>query len=98
MAMGTSLSVASLLAGLNVVLLLVLIVVWARNYATFRTTLVLGLLAFAIVMLVENGAALYFFFSMRSLYAMEPGVEQFVLLLRSLQFVAIAILTYVTVR
>ena len=98
MAMGSTLQVASALAGLNALLLLVLIGVWARNYATFRTTLVLGLLAFAVVMLLENAAALYFFLSMRSLYAMEPGVEQFVLLLRSLQFVAIAILTAVTVR
>ena len=98
MAMETSIQMASLLSGLNVVLLLALIIVWARNYATFRTTLVLGLLAFAVVMLIENAAALYFFFSMRSLYAMDPVVDQFVLLLRSLQFVAIAILTYVTVR
>ena len=98
MAMETSITAASILSGLNVVLLLALIVVWARNYATFRTTLVLGLLAFAVVMLVENAAALYFFFSMHSLYAMDPVVDQFVLLLRGLQFVAIAILTYVTLR
>ena len=98
MAMGTPLTAASILSGLNVVLLLALIVVWARNYATFRTTLVLGLLAFAVVMLIENAAALYFFFSMHSLYAMDPVVDQFVLLLRGLQFVAIAILTYVTLR
>jgi hypothetical protein len=98
MALGSTLQLASVLAGLNVVLLLALIVVWARNYATFRTTLVLGLLAFAVVMLIENGAAVYFFLSMRSLYAMEHGVEQFVLVLRALQFLAIAILTYVTVR
>jgi len=98
MGIGATLNAASLLAGLNVLLLLVLIVVWARNYATFRTTLVLGLLAFAVVMLIENAAALYFFFSMRSLYAMDPVVDQFVMALRGLQFVAIAILTYVTVR
>ncbi len=98
MTMGTPLTAASILSGLNVLLLLALIVVWARNYATFRTTLVLGLLAFAVVMLLENAAALYFFFSMHSLYAMDPVVDQFVLLLRGLQFVAIAILTYVTLR
>lgn len=98
MAMGSTWQVASILAGLNTVLLLSLIVVWARNYATFRTTLVLGLLGFALVMLLENAAALYFLFSMRSLYAMDPGVGQFVLVLRSLEFLAIAILTYVTVR
>jgi hypothetical protein len=98
MAMGSTLQLASALAGLNALLLLALIGVWARNYATFRTTLVLGLLGFAVVMLVENAAALYFFVSMRSLYAMEPGVAQFVLFLRGLQFVAIAILTYVTVK
>jgi hypothetical protein len=98
MAMDSILTAATVLSALNVLLLGALIVVWARNYATFRTTLVLGLLAFAVVMLVENAAALYFFFSMHSLYAMDPVVDQFVVLLRALQFLAIAILTYVTVR
>jgi hypothetical protein len=98
MAMGPLITAASALAAINVVLLLPLVVVWVRNYSTFRTTLVLGLLAFAVAMLVENAVALYFFFSMSSFYGGDPAVQQAVLVLRGIQFVAIALLAYATLR
>ncbi|MFB6130610.1 MAG: hypothetical protein ABEJ28_07300 [Salinigranum sp.] len=98
MTMNATIQAASVLAGVNVLFLALLGAVWIRNYRTFRTTLVLGLLAFAGVMLVENGLALYFFFSMRSLYSMDPHVQQAVLVLRALQFVALGFLTYVTLQ
>ena len=98
MAMGPLISAAAALAGLNVVFLLALLVVWGRNYSTFGTNLILGLMTFAFAMLAENAVALYFFFSMRSFYAGDPHVQQAVLVLRSLQFVAIAVLSYVTLR
>ena len=53
MAMSTTLQVASLLSGATVVCLLVVGTVWLRNYRTFRTPLVLGLVGFAAVLLVE---------------------------------------------
>jgi hypothetical protein len=98
MAMGPWLAVAAGLAVVNVALLAVLTVVWVRNYRTFRTPLVLGLIAFAVVLLVENLAAVYFFVSMQMLYAGSPLAQQSVALLRGLEFVALAFLTYVTLR
>jgi hypothetical protein len=98
MAMGPLIQAAAALAALNVVILLPLIGVWVRNYSTFRTSLVGGLVVFAVAMLAENAVAVYFFFSMSSLYAGDPGVQQAVLVLRSLQFVAIAVLSYATLR
>ncbi|WP_254273995.1 hypothetical protein [Haloarcula marina] len=98
MAMGPMITAAAVLAVLNVVLLLPLVGIWVRNYATFRTGLVAGLLAFAVAMLVENAVAVYFFFSMQSFYAGDPHVQQAVLILRSLQFVAIVGLSYTTLR
>ncbi|WP_135662226.1 hypothetical protein [Halorhabdus rudnickae] len=98
MAMGPLITAASALAALNLLLLLPLLVVWIRNYATFRTGLVAGLLAFAVAMVLENAIALYFFLSMHSFYAGDPHVQQAVLVMRSIQFVGIAILSYVTVR
>ncbi|CQR53468.1 MULTISPECIES: hypothetical protein [Haloferax] len=98
MAMDTQIVAASALSGVNILLLAALTAVWIRNYRTFRTSLVLGLLAFAVVMLVENAVALYFFFTMQSLYSGDPHVQQAVLVLRGLQLVALAFLTYVTVR
>lgn len=96
--MGTTILLASVLAGVNVLLLGTLTFVWARNYRTFRTPLILGLLAFAAVMLVENGVALYFFFSARMLYSMSPGVQEIVAVLRALQSLALVFLTYVTMK
>lgn len=89
---------ASALTGLNALLLLVLSVVWVRNYRTFQTPITLGLLAFALVLLVENAVAIYFFFSMAMFYSADPAVQQAVLVLRALQFVALVFLTYVTLQ
>jgi len=98
MAMGPLIQAAAALAAVNVVLLLPLIGIWVRNYSTFRTHLVGGLVVFAVAMLAENAMAVYFFFSMSSLYAGDPHVQQAVLVLRSLQFVAIGVLSYATVK
>ena len=98
MAMGNEILIASALASVNIVLLGVLSVVWVRNYRTFRSTLVLGLLAFGLVMLVENATALYFYFSMTMFYSADPTVQSAAAVLRALQFVAIAFLTWVTLK
>ena len=98
MGMHTWLTVATAIAGLNVLLLLVLGGVWLRNYRTFGTNLILGLIAFAGVMLLENLLAVYYFFSMQMLYAGDASAQQAVLVLRALQFVALLFLTYVTMQ
>ncbi|MEF8839132.1 MAG: hypothetical protein V5A18_06460 [Haloarculaceae archaeon] len=98
MAMSTELTAAALLASINGVLLLGLGAIWVRNYRTFRTPMVLGLVAFAAVLLVQNLAALYFFFSMDVLYAMDPSAHTFVVVLRGLETLALLILGYVTWR
>jgi hypothetical protein len=98
MAMSTTIQAASALAGVNILFLAALSGVWLNNYRTFRTPLVLGLVAFSVVMLLENALAVYFFFTMRSLYSGDPTVQQAVLVLRGLQLVALGFLTYVTMR
>ena len=98
MTMGTLITAAVVVAGLNTLLLLPLVGVWVRNYSTFGTGLVGGLVLFALAMLAENLVAIYYFFSMASVYSRDPGVQQSVLVLRGLQFVAIAALSYTTLR
>jgi hypothetical protein len=99
MAMGTPAVGGVVLAVLNSALLLVLSVVWLRNYREFRSNMVLGLVGFSAVLLLENLVAIYFFFaSMNSLYAADPLVGQVVLAMRTLQFVAVSFLTYVSVK
>lgn len=96
--MATTIELASVLAGVNVCFLLVLTGVWVRNYTVFKSQLVLGLVAFGGVMLTENAVALYFFLTMQGFYAMSPHVQQAVLILRTLEFVGLTFLTYVTVK
>ncbi len=96
--MSTWITVATAFAGLNVLLLATLGFVWLRNYRTFGTPLILGLLAFAAVMLVQNLASIYFFFSMGMLYSGSPTAQQFVAGLRGLEFLALLFLTYVTMQ
>nr|WP_201740151.1 hypothetical protein [Salinigranum halophilum] len=96
--MEPTIQAASLLAAVNIIFLTALSAVWLRNYRTFRTPLVLGLVAFGGVMLVENALAVYFFFTMQSFYSGDAHVQQAVLVLRGLQLVALGFLTYVTLR
>lgn len=96
--MSTQLMVAGGLSILNVLLLAGLGTVWVRNYRTFKTPMVLGLVAFSTVLLLENLVAIYFIFSMNMLYSTSPNVHAIVAVIRALQFVAVAILTYVTMQ
>ncbi|MFC7176319.1 hypothetical protein [Halosegnis marinus] len=98
MAMGPQLLVATALSAANAVLLVVLLGVWYRNYRTFESRLTLGLVAFGLSLLVENAVAVYFFFSAASLYGMGGGVGTVVAVMRALQFVALAFLTYVSLE
>ena len=92
----TALMVATSLSGLTLLLLAVLTAVWVRNYRTFESRLTLGLVAFSTVLLVENAVAIYFFFSTAMLYSSDPTVQLSIIALRSLQLVAVTLLTAVT--
>ena len=59
--MGLWFEITRAAAAVNVALLLGLGAVWARNYRRFRSKHTLGLLVFSILMLTENGLALYYF-------------------------------------
>lgn len=97
--MAVWLEATAAVAAVNIALLLGLLYVWIGNYRKFQTTLVLGLIAFGAVMLVENAMAIYFFaFSMKMLFSMDVTVQKAVMVLRSLQFVALVFLTWVTMK
>jgi hypothetical protein len=87
------------LAGVNAVLLIVLGAVWLRNYWRFRSGMMLGLVVFSVALLVENLVAVYFFLDgMHTLYAAGPLAGNVVLVMRSLEFVAVAGIAAVTLR
>ena len=96
--MGPWILIATLLSAVNVVLLSVVAIIWVRNYLTFESGLTAGLVVFAAVMVLENLVAMYFFFSSGMLYVDSPAVQLTVAVLRALQTIALAFLTYVTVE
>lgn len=92
-----TLAIAAGLSVLTVLLLVVLSGIWLRSYREFRTPLALGLLAFCLVLLAENLVALYFyFFTMERLFVNDPAIGGLVVVMRALQFVAVAAFTYVS--
>ncbi|WP_201289457.1 hypothetical protein [Halobaculum saliterrae] len=96
--MGPWILVATLLSVVNASLLLVLTVIWVRNYRTFGSEMTAGLAVFGGTMILENLLAIYFFFSSGMLYVDSPSVQQSVATLRALQTVALVFLTYVTAK
>ena len=85
------LDAASAAATVNVVLLLVLSAVWARNYLQFRSKHPLGLLLFGLALLAENCLSFYY-------YVLDPQVAgramAFVQVLELLAILALAWITW----
>jgi hypothetical protein len=95
----TGIAIAAGLSAVTVVLLLVLTWTWVGSYREFRTPLVLGLVAFSVVLLVQNAIGLYFyFFSMGSLYVDDPTIAWVVAFLHALQLLAVAAFTYASLK
>ena len=87
------------LAVCNTLVLAALGVVWLGNYRQFRSSMLLGLVGFSALLLVENLVAVSFFFTgMGTVYAPAPLVERAVVTMRSLQFLAVVLLGYATLR
>jgi hypothetical protein len=80
-------------AGLNIVLLVGLLIIWTRNYRAVAGSLLLGLIVFGVMLLAENVVALYFYFTAP---AMPPLAVEFMMVLQMLETVGIAVLFYTT--
>lgn len=94
-------TVARVSAAVNVLLLIGLGYVWARNYLQFRSKHTLGLLVFSVLLLAENGCALYYYLVDPTLSAWfataVPGIAwRAMMLLHVLETVALLFLAWVT--
>ncbi len=88
-------------AGLNVVLLAVLLAIWGRNYLEFRSKHTLGLSLFAVFLLAENALSLYIFIvdpTLSAWFASEvPNIVwRAMMVLHVLQTIGIAVLLWVS--
>ncbi len=82
------------LAIVNVLLLIALIYVYAKNAFVVPTLFATGLLGFAVLFLIQNGMYLYFCVTMMSFYA--QGHEVFAFVFTLLQTGAFGILNYLS--
>lgn len=93
--------VARIAAALNVVLLLLLVYVWGRNYVDMRSKHTLGLLFFAVFLLFENLLALYYYLADPTLSAWfsssVPDIAwQAMMALHVFELVGLAFITWTT--
>jgi len=93
--MSLMLDAARIAAGLNVLLLLVMIGVWIDTYREVRAPFTLASIVFAAFLLAENAVALYFYFTAP---AMPTVAVQVMMVLQILETAGIGVLTYVTVQ
>lgn len=94
--------VARIACGLNVLLLVGLGYIWARNYAQFRSKHTLGLLVFSLLLLAENALALYYYTldpTLSAWFASEavPAIAwEAMMLLHALETIALLFLAWAT--
>jgi len=93
--------IARLAAGVNVVLLSILVAIWGRNYLEFRSKHVLGLAMFGGFLLAENALSLY-------VYLVDPTLSVWfssavpssawfaMMLLHVLETFGLAVLTWIS--
>jgi hypothetical protein len=92
--------VARAAVAVNVVLLVALTVVWARNYRSHGATHTLGLLVFALVLLAQNLLALYLYSLHPTfhgwVYDAAPIARQGTMAINVLETVALTFLAWIT--
>lgn len=94
--------IATVVGGINVLLLVGLLAVWGRNYLDLRSKHTLGLAVFALLLLLRNCWALYIYqfdpilAAWFASDAVPPVAWQAMLLLHVLETVALVFLVWVT--
>lgn len=93
--------IARLSAGINVVLLSVLLFIWGRNYLEFRSKHTFGLGIFALFLLAENTLSLYVYIvdpTLSAWFASEvPDIAwQAMMALHVLETIGLAFLVWIT--
>jgi hypothetical protein len=80
------------LEGLNALLSLALLYVYAQNYRALKSGVGMGLLIFSFVLLLQNAAGLYLHFTSGEVYASMVATQVFALKL--VETIALIVLAY----
>ena len=84
------------LTSLNVLLLTILSFIYFKNYMEMKAQFSLGLIMFAVILIVNKLLTLYFMVIAMGDHADLLGMPT--LVLESLQFFSFSVLTYITIR
>jgi uncharacterized membrane protein len=79
---------------LNMLLLSVLLFIYMRNYMRMKSSFTLGLIIFAVFLLVQNVMGIYFGFE--AMDVMNPPFENYAFFINFMETIAILSLFYVT--
>ena len=82
------------LSVVNIILILGLLYVYAKNLQKVKSGFTVGLFIFSLIFLVQNAVCLYFTGTMMPYYV--EGVQGYVLALTGLQTAAFAVMNYIT--
>jgi hypothetical protein len=92
--METEFLLAHIFTGINVVLSLALVAVYARIIAKTKSSFTFGLLLFASLFVLQNAVSFYFFTTMMPFFV--PEVATYVMVLAIIQTAALATLNWIT--
>jgi hypothetical protein len=92
--METEFMLAHIFTGINLVLALALLVMYARIFVKARSSFTGGLLLFASLFVIQNAVSFYFFTTMMPFFV--PEVATYVMVLAFIQTGALALLNWIT--
>ena len=89
-----TIELCSIFSVFNVILLLSLIYIYVSNYLKLKSTFALGLILFAVLLILHNLAALYFQLMMVMYYTEQ--VAGFAMVLNALETLGLVCLVYIS--
>jgi hypothetical protein len=92
--MTLTLDIARIGAAANIVLLIALVSIWGQLYREIQSTLTLGSIVFAVLLLAENLIALWYY--LNTTPALPDSAVTVMMVLQVLEAFAVATLLYVT--
>ena len=92
--METQFLIAHIFTGINLLLALALLVLYAKIVAKTKSTFTFGLLLFATLFVIQNAVSFYLFTTMMPFFV--PEVASYVMVLSILQTAALVTLNYIT--
>lgn len=94
--MALLMNLTTILTAINIILIIILLYVYIKNFKKIKSMFTFGLLIFAILFLIQNIISFYFFVTMTPYFV--NMVEIYVFLFSLIQTLAFVILNWITLK